>query len=62
MRLFQIFIAAFFATISCCMAEAKEYDSRPYSHFATGRCKTDSCFSRHSSGTYRFPYHYGHRR
>jgi hypothetical protein len=38
------------------------YDSRPYSHWATGHCKRSSCYARHPGGVYHFPYHYGHRR
>ena len=47
--------------IALSSAEARKSDTRPYSHFATKQCKTDSCYSRHRGGRYTFPYHYGHR-
>jgi len=43
-------------------ADARSYDTRPYSHFAHKKCKTEACYRRHPSGWYTFPYHYGHRR
>ena len=61
-RLLLSITLAGFIGVSTTAAEARHYDSRPYSHFATGQCKRASCFSHHPGGTYRFPYHYGHRR
>jgi hypothetical protein len=60
--LLSITTAGFIAGVSTTAAEARNSDSRPYSHFATGQCKRASCYSSHPGGTYRFPYHYGHRR
>jgi len=54
-------ILALFA-LSVQSADASRYDSRPYLHFASKACTTERCFSRHPSGRYVFPYHYGHRR
>jgi Spy/CpxP family protein refolding chaperone len=42
-------------------AEAR-YGRRPHHGFATGHCKRASCYAKHPGGTYRYPYHYGHRR
>jgi hypothetical protein len=41
-------------------AVARE-DTRPFDGFSRGTCKTSRCFSRHPSGTYVYPHHYGHR-
>ncbi len=57
-----------FATLTAALlfslttAQARKSDTRSIDRFATGSCKRSSCFARHPSGHYRFPYHYGHRR
>jgi len=56
-------IVAILAIISLTTAaEARKADTRAYSGFAKGSCKSSRCYSRHPSGSYTFPYHYGHRR
>lgn len=53
-------LATCILTAAITTAQAR-YDTRSYGHFGHKSCSTSSCFAKHPSGSYAFPFHRGRR-